>query len=267
MSNEYRQKSNNAILVKDDVGKAKPTVYDLPAEGHAYGWADPPDAEGAREVTMHWAEHNPSRKHGPPCQDFCKLNRLAANAGVKNATDLARWRTDNNVPKTPKQAPGAQPKVIPSDVIPSFAYGRKSRPSTPIGHVMGNQYGQEQEEALRHIYQKNAEEKDMPNGKHIVKFTEAEKRKCAIAREQRKNRDHPETPKELFKLSKFKNVQGKMTKEEIGLRSGASCNKSAMAPCSEADCIQSALSVRAPPSLSSPAKDRDADIDHLSLEN
>jgi hypothetical protein len=32
--------TNNCILLKDDVGKAKPSVYDLPPAQHAYGKTD-----------------------------------------------------------------------------------------------------------------------------------------------------------------------------------------------------------------------------------
>merc|ERR1711964_647587 len=37
MPKVYRQSSRNPVLVQDDVGKAKPSCYDLPHEGHAYG--------------------------------------------------------------------------------------------------------------------------------------------------------------------------------------------------------------------------------------
>ena len=42
--------------------------------------------------------------------------------------------------------PKSRVEVIPSDVIPSFAYGRKSRPSTPIASVIGSQYSLEYED-------------------------------------------------------------------------------------------------------------------------
>jgi len=230
MSDEYRQRSGNAILVKDDVGKAKPSVYDLPAEGHAYGRADPPDAEGAREVTMHWAAHIPRKKSGPDCQDFCKLNRMAAVEGVTSASQLMQWRSHNDVKMHPKGPEGALPKVIPSDVIPSFAYGRKSRPSTPISYVIGNQYAQEQEEALKYMYQKHAVAKDMPHGKRVIKLTVAEKKKIANARLARSLNDHPPPPQEPFKLTKFKNVKGKMSQAELGLVRGAKSVPSLGAP-------------------------------------
>lgn len=44
--------TKNPLLVKDDVGHAKPSVRDLPAEGFAYGKADEPDAEGVSESKL-----------------------------------------------------------------------------------------------------------------------------------------------------------------------------------------------------------------------
>jgi len=38
---------NNTLLVKDDVGKAKPATRKLPPEGFAFGKPDQKDQEGA----------------------------------------------------------------------------------------------------------------------------------------------------------------------------------------------------------------------------
>lgn len=211
MSEEYRARSRNAVLVKDDVGRAKATIYDLPADGHAYGHSEPPDLEGAREVTMHWAAHVPRRKAGPECQDFRKLNRLAATNGVTNAGQLKEWRASNDVKLVPKGPEGALPCVIPSDVIASFAYGRKSRPSTPIHSVIGGQYAAEQEDSLALLYQKHSDEQDMPNGKRRIKLTLAARKNIMNARANRAIQAAGPEPKEEWKMSKFKNVQGKMS--------------------------------------------------------
>lgn len=112
---------------------------------------------------MFWASHVPRPKPGLNCQvraawkafsfpfeDFRKLNRTAAKCGVRpseaflgcyllsarNAKDLADFRKHTDIKLVPPGPMGVLPKVIPSDVIPSFAYGNKSRPSTPITHVV-----------------------------------------------------------------------------------------------------------------------------------
>merc|ERR1711933_446749 len=168
----YRSKTKNCVLLKDDVGKAKPTIYDLPHEAHAYGRCEQPDAEGAREVTMSWAAHVPRAKPGPSEQDFKKLNKTAAKSGIADAKALAEFRKDNDIKLVLQGPTGCMPKVIPSDVIPSFAYGRKSRPSTPIHQVVGNGYATQAEEAANDMYKQREAEREQTS-KHKVKLTKA----------------------------------------------------------------------------------------------
>mmetsp|Transcript_64369 Transcript_64369/g.112332 ORF Transcript_64369/g.112332 Transcript_64369/m.112332 type:complete len:234 (+) Transcript_64369:150-851(+) len=216
MSDAYRLRSKNTILVKDDVGRAKPTCYDLPHEAHAYGRAEPADMEGAREVTMHWASHVPRPKPGENCQDFKKLNKMAARENVATAKQLKDFKKGNDVKLIPPGPLGAQPKVIPSDVIPSFAYGRKSRPSTPINAVVGYQYAAEYEEALNRGYDTYQTIQDRAVAKHRVRLTKASKTLITNSRTQR-NMSLSEEPKELFKLTKFKKVPSRLHLEPIGL--------------------------------------------------
>merc|ERR1712070_829408 len=199
----------NSILVRDDVGRAKATCYDLPHEAHAYGRAEPADMEGAREVTMHWAAHVPSFKVGDNQQDFRKLNKMAAKANVPNAVELARFKRDHDVKVLPQASQGSLPKVIPSDVIPSFAYGRKSRPSTPINAVVGYQYAAEYEEALANDYGQYQIVSDTANGKYKVRLTKASKALMSHSRHRRESVDTRPEP-EPFKLTKFKKVPSRL---------------------------------------------------------
>jgi hypothetical protein len=210
MSDVYRMKSKNPVLLKDDVGKAKPSIYDLPHESHAYGRAEQPDLEGAREVTMHWAAHVPRAKPGPLSQDFKKLNKLAAQSGVASSKGLAEFRKENDVKLMPAGPVGCLPKVIPSDVIPSFAYGQKSRPSTPIHHVVGGEYAVQSQEAAEAMYAKWDAEKAMVS-KHRVKLTKSSSARIVGARERRRAASCSGEPKQEWVMSKFKNVKGKMT--------------------------------------------------------
>jgi len=210
MSDAYRQRCKNVVLIKDDVGKAKLTCYDLPPEGFAYGRAEPADMEGAREVTMHWAAHVPRSKPGPDCQDFRKINKLGTKVGISNAKDLAQFRKGNDVRLIEKGPAGPLPKVIPSDVIPSFAYGRKSRPSTPIASVVGYQYASEYEEALDMNYKKYDAMREHLQGKQKVRLTKASSQRITDARGRRAILEADEPEREPFKLSKFKKVPGRL---------------------------------------------------------
>jgi len=206
--------SRNAILVKDDVGKAKPTVYDLPHEDHAYGRAEMPDLEGAREVTMHWAAHVPRPKPGPSGQDFRLINKMATRNKVANAKQLAEYRRSSDFPLTQSGPAGVLPKVIPSDVIPSFAYGRKSRPSTPIAAVVGGHYAAVYEDDLDMNYKMYAEEQG-PAGPRKVRLTKATTARISDAR-TRRYLDNSQEIKEPFKMKKFAKVPSRLQMLPMG---------------------------------------------------
>ena len=72
----------NYLIVKDDVGKPKPTTRKLPKEGFVFGKPDQTGAEGAGSICTTWKYHetkpeNPSKNP----RNFMKLNKNAARAG------------------------------------------------------------------------------------------------------------------------------------------------------------------------------------------
>ncbi len=90
--------TKNTLLVKDDVGRSKPSTRDLPPENFAYGKCAEPDAEGVaqgnffwvfdslfltvpKKVTRSWKFHDHS-KDVMPEKDFKKLNALCVKKGV-----------------------------------------------------------------------------------------------------------------------------------------------------------------------------------------
>ncbi len=73
----------NYLIVKDDVGKAKPTTRDLPSLDFAYGKTDlSKNKEGAAQVCTSWLS-NPqttkNEKFNP--RNFAKLNKWAVLDG------------------------------------------------------------------------------------------------------------------------------------------------------------------------------------------
>lgn len=209
MSERYRARCRNPILVRDDVGKSKPTCYNLPPEEFAYGRPDNPDFEGAREVTMQWLSHIPSCRPTEGANDFKKINKLALKAHCCSAVDLAQFRRENahRVTASPPRDPGPPPKVIPSDVVPAFTYGKKTRPSTPIAAVVSYQFSAEYEQALDENYTQYDEEKQMA-GMRRPKTTKATQGHAASSR--RVIALLNEVPKEPFKMKKFLKVKAKM---------------------------------------------------------
>merc|ERR1712187_906790 len=120
------------------------------------------------------------------------------------------FRKDNDVKLVLQGPTGCLPKVIPSDVIPSFAYGRKSRPSTPIHQVVGNGYATQAEDAANEMYKQWEAEKEETT-KHKVKLTKASSARIIGAKERRRVAESPEEPKKEWTMSKFNKVQGKMS--------------------------------------------------------
>jgi len=217
MTDAYRNASRNAVLVKDDVGKAKPTIYDLPPQEHAFGRSEIPDMEGAREVTMNWAAHVPRPKPGLKGQDFKLINKMASRSKIGNAKQLAEFRRSNDFPLAqPGPAAGPAPKVIPSDVIPAFAYGRKSRPSTPISHVVQGRYAAEFEEAQDMGYARTMEERGAPGRPPKVRLNKTASAQIQLVRDQKAAQDALVNKPPPWTMKKFRNVKGKMSPAEMG---------------------------------------------------
>lgn len=74
----------NCLLVKDDVGRAKPATRQLPPEGFTFGKPDKKDQEGANIITTSWKAHEKSRPKDAE-KDFKKLNKLGIKKGCVNA--------------------------------------------------------------------------------------------------------------------------------------------------------------------------------------
>lgn len=117
----------NTILQKTELGKVKTITTALPPEEFAYGLSRPRDAEGAREVTFKWVEHqpNPNAKPGP---DFKAMNFLAAVNDITTSKDQRDFRGAH--PKTLKQGlpQGRQTQraPLPSDFNAEHTYGISS---------------------------------------------------------------------------------------------------------------------------------------------
>ena len=68
----------NYLLIRDDVGRAKPTTRVLPPEDHAFGKAEKKQQENAAVITSSWltgSHIRHSSQHNP--RDFKKLNKKA----------------------------------------------------------------------------------------------------------------------------------------------------------------------------------------------
>jgi hypothetical protein len=56
-----QNKTKNLLIIKDDVGKAKPSVRKLPSYGHSFGYAPQPDKEGVGQLLTNWTPHQQTK--------------------------------------------------------------------------------------------------------------------------------------------------------------------------------------------------------------
>lgn len=208
----YTPRPTNSLLVKDNVGKTRLSTYDLPDDGFAFGKPNKMETEGAREVTMRWVAHTPSSEREVRMPDFVYFNKQAGIAGITNPTDLKHYRKEldnTSALRSAHKHHSALPKaLIPSDVVPGFAYGVKSRPSTPMREVISARYAERSEKQLEQVYAEASEARLTGRTQvHKISPTAASKARIALAR---KARTMIQEDEESFKLSKFKHVPAKI---------------------------------------------------------
>jgi len=199
------------LLMRDDVGKAKPSCYDLPPERFAYGRPGNHDAEGAREVSMHWVSHKASPTPESPAPDFLWFNKRAASARVTNSKDLKFYRKENDelTPRYGQPFRSGPQKVIPSDIISGFTYGKKVRPSTPIDDVMSNRFAEQAEDDLMRFYMEYRDERAKASSQvRKIPLTTASRGHATQARKAQLGDEGPR--EDNFKIRKFKNVPTKI---------------------------------------------------------
>jgi hypothetical protein len=117
----------NYLVLKDEVGKAKPTTRDLPSSAFAYGKCDKNKQEGAGVITTSWLYHK--TKGGGDAlnpRDFKKLNKFAVVGGMVTSKDNYAFRKthDARIPFGMNALTHKQNK-LPDD---AFRYGRANRP-------------------------------------------------------------------------------------------------------------------------------------------
>lgn len=189
------QNSKNILLVKDDVGKAKQSVRELPNSNYSYGSKFKKDYEGAGAIISSWQVHNPTT-HIETEKDFRKLNRMSLNQKQITPKQVSEFVKQNDIKVKEKRY-----KKNTTEGYRSFSgeyFGLRNKPSTPMDMVVCYGYGNDAAEEKRKAY----EEKLNVNNKPIS-------RPRAV-----KNSEKIESPvsKKDFKMKKFQMVGSKIAK-------------------------------------------------------
>lgn len=187
------QKSGNVLLVKDDVGKPKSSIRQLPESEFVYGKRDATDSEGAGSVMSYWKEHAVSKARRPD-RDFKKMNIIAVGKRCITPKQMMDFRKQNDIRIKEARGKADLTVTLPD---PQFSYGVPIKPSTPFNRVISHDYGKEAAEAQHQVYSSQT-----PNSKFIVPSYNQ--------REITKPYEESEGKLSAFKLRKFQRVGPKI---------------------------------------------------------
>ena len=141
----------NYLVLKDDVGKAKPSTRDLPGPAFAYGKTEKAKQEGAGVITTSWLYHKSKmndQMHNP--RDFKKLNKFAVVGGMVTSKDNYQFRKTHDA-RIPFGLNALKTKgnSLPNE---AFRYGRANRPQTPVKGIILHKYGETAKEEMQGKY-------------------------------------------------------------------------------------------------------------------
>lgn len=193
---ERLQESKNVLLMKDEIGKPKPSIHSLPGTDFRYGKPEAKDSEGVYErnsyaVTHHWQVHTPTRPADPE-KDYQRLNAMSvaqrlvkprAMAEFRKRADVKVQRREGTLPKAPK---------LPANI----RFGVPSEASDSMKEIMTNGYGNAAAAQLRLNYLQERKEKNAVKPRtHSLPLAKARS---------------AQLQQSLFKLSKFQQVPSRV---------------------------------------------------------
>ena len=188
----FLQGSGNFLLIKDSMGKPKPSTRDLPGDGYTYGKKLQHDPEGVGALLTSWAEHKVSVLPKSD-KDFKKLNALAVAEGAVTASKQRKFR---EIAEVRVKSASQRSRFV----VPDMIFGTSGRPSTPMKAVIGNFYGEYAADLKSSTFTPKEQKRNIPVARSTKGF---DKRNESIKNSMQ------EQEKQRFKLKRFSSVQAK----------------------------------------------------------
>jgi hypothetical protein len=185
------QNSKNILLVRDDVGKAKRGVRDLPGSDHFFGSSLKKDIEGAGEIISSWQEHKPTEVVSGE-KDFKRLNKLTLNQKMTTPKQVSQFVKNSDLKIQERR--GSTKPVSNFRSLSNGYFGVPNKPGTPIDQVVSHGFGNEAAIENSRIYQSN--------------FSRPQQKPRSVFKETDQNRTPEE--KKVFKMKKFQFVGAKI---------------------------------------------------------
>jgi hypothetical protein len=132
-------RNGNRILLQSELGKTKPSTYNLPQEEFTYGKKVYEDPEKADELLYKWKGHTYSsnNKIGKD-KDFMETNKKCLSHLLHTAQDFSKFRKSSTSFKKVKEGSNMIKIDLPEE---NHAYGKALDLEDPIKLVIANDYG------------------------------------------------------------------------------------------------------------------------------
>ncbi|MFM7853128.1 MAG: CFAP77 family protein, partial [Flammeovirgaceae bacterium] len=97
-------RTGNRLLVKSQLGRNKPTNYEIPEENFVYGKLTNADAEKSNEVIYNWKYHNNlDNKNHLKNKDFVETNKEALHRSLHTSAQCYQHQKTNTLYKPVKE--------------------------------------------------------------------------------------------------------------------------------------------------------------------
>ncbi|CAD8192890.1 unnamed protein product [Paramecium octaurelia] len=190
----WEKYSTNPLIVKDDVGKAKPNTYPIP--NCAFGTRTVPGKEESLAEVLCHMEHFASNEIRPE-RDFKKTNIMSIKQNLYTAKDFQEFRQSHDIRLKVVQG---KPRMNETPKLQVF--GRKNKTPSPIKNVLAYDYGAVAEKKQAEAYTSRPS-----TAKSRISV---ETKSSKLLRETiKKNHLMQSQPEQLKKLSQFANVKPK----------------------------------------------------------
>ena len=184
------QNSNNILLVKDDVGKPKKCVRNLPNGDFSYGSKPKKDSEGAGAILSSWQIHKPTSDEEAE-KDFKRLNKMSLNNKLITPKQVSEFVKQTDVRVKDKRNKQEKNKPILAN---EEYFGVPNRPGTPMDLVVSNGYGNYAADEKKKAYEVSMQIKS------VKQKTGSQATEKSTVTEEKKE----------FKMKKFQQVESKV---------------------------------------------------------
>ncbi|KAF5901004.1 cilia- and flagella-associated protein 77, partial [Clarias magur] len=188
--------TNNPLLIKPKLGKAKSRGLSFPGPDFVYGAVTTFQDGGVAEALSHW--HTPSlslsrsAQYRKAEQDFVALNREGVKSGLVTVKELQHYRATHDIRRPIARKSFRSPAVrIPQDIT----FGRPThRPNTPISALLEYKYGD------RWVEEQQAKDRALLEQQNIkVRLARIQDTRTTLLRKSRPL----EKPPSMWKLPRF----------------------------------------------------------------